>query len=103
MLIELMRIMMMVITIVGDNIDKNIRPSFQQLDHQTKSLHYFHTFAVIDRVDFSTLSDVTPHYVKIDPATLLPEPEDLTALLKELQIIVSRYTCNCTQFNKHLI
>ena len=78
---------------IGDNIDKNIRASFQRLDHQTKSLHYFHSFAVKDRIDFSTLSDVTPHYVKIDPATLLPGPEDLTALLKEFQIIVSRYNC----------
>lgn len=38
--------------IVGDNIDKNITPSFQRLDHQTKSVHYFHAFAVKDRIDF---------------------------------------------------
>lgn len=25
--------------IVGNNLDKNIRPSFQQIDHQTKPLH----------------------------------------------------------------
>ena len=30
--------------IVGDNIDKNIRPSFQRVSHQTKSLHYFHSY-----------------------------------------------------------
>ena len=84
--------------IVGDNIDENVRASFQRLNHQTKSLHYFHTFAVRDRVDFSGLSDVTPHYVKIDPATLLPGPVDLTALLKELQVIVSRCVCNCRYF-----
>ena len=82
--------------IVGDNIDKNIRASFQRLNHQTKSLHYFHTFAVRDRVDFSGLSDVTPHYVKIDPATLLPGPTDLQALLNDLQVIVSRYVHVCT-------
>ena len=76
--------------IVGDNVDKNVRASFQRLDHQTKSLHYFHTFAVRDRVDFSSLSNITPHYVKIDPATLLPQPGDLTALVKELEVIVSR-------------
>ena len=81
--------------IVGDNIDKNIRANIQRLNHQTKSLHYFHSFAVRDHVDFSGLSDVTPHHVKIDPATLLPRPVDLTALLKELQAIVSRCICNC--------
>ena len=42
--------------IVGDNIDKNIRASFQRIDHQTKSIHYFHTFAAKDRIDFSNLS-----------------------------------------------
>ena len=63
--------------IVGNNIDKNIRASFQRLDHQTKLLHYFYSFAVKDHIDFSTLSEVTPHYVKIEPATLLPGPEDL--------------------------
>ena len=26
--------------IVGDNIDKNIRPSFQRCNYQTKSFHY---------------------------------------------------------------
>lgn len=42
--------------IVGDNIDKNIRASFQRIDHQTKSVHYFHIFAAKDRIDFSGLS-----------------------------------------------
>jgi len=34
--------------IVGDNIDKNVRPSFQRAQHQTKSLHYFNSYAVRD-------------------------------------------------------
>ena len=38
--------------IVGDNIDKNIRPSMQRLTHQTRSLHNFHSYAVKDRVSF---------------------------------------------------
>ena len=43
--------------LVGDNIDKNIRPSEQRIDRQTRSLHYFHSFAVRDRVNFSNTSD----------------------------------------------
>ncbi len=38
--------------IVGNNIDKNIRPSLQRLTHQTKSLRFFHSYAVKDRVNF---------------------------------------------------
>ena len=43
--------------IVGNNIDKNIRPSLQRLTHQTKSLHFFHSYAVKDRVNFCSASD----------------------------------------------
>ena len=32
--------------IVGDNIDKNVRPSFQRQNHQTESWHCFHSYAV---------------------------------------------------------
>ena len=38
---------------VGDNIDKNIKPRHQMLDSQGKSLHYFHYYALMDRIDRS--------------------------------------------------
>ena len=40
--------------IVGDNIDKNIKPRNMTSDHQTRSLHYFHAYAVRDRIDLSS-------------------------------------------------
>ena len=43
--------------IVGDNIDKIVRPSNQRVDHQTRSYHYFHSFAVLDRIDLSISSN----------------------------------------------
>lgn len=49
--------------IVGDNIDKNIRPSFQRVNHQTVSLHYFHSCAVSDRINLLSLSDIAPSLV----------------------------------------
>ena len=75
---------------VGDNLDKNIRPSFQRISHQTKSVHYFHTLAVRDRIDFSDLSESVPHGIKISLTTLLPSPADLANLFDELQVIVTR-------------
>ena len=32
--------------IVGDNLDKNFHRTFQPIDHQTRSFHFFHTYAV---------------------------------------------------------
>ena len=31
--------------IVGDNIDKNVSPRDMRVDNQTKSFHYFHSYA----------------------------------------------------------
>jgi len=76
--------------IVGDNVDKNLRRSFQQCDRTTVSLHYFHACAVRDRVDFSTLSNIRPTNVLIDPTTLLPNTADLHSIKEEFQILVSR-------------
>ena len=34
--------------LVGDNIDREVRPCDMRSDYQTRSLHYFHTYAVKD-------------------------------------------------------
>ena len=47
---------------VGDNIDKNVNPRFQRCENRGQSLHYFHGYALRDRVDLSTLSDVAPPF-----------------------------------------
>ena len=47
------------VKIVGDNIDKNVKPRFMRSDHQGKSLHYFHCYAVQDRFDLSMPEDLS--------------------------------------------
>jgi len=76
--------------IVGDNIDKNLRRSYQRCDRQTISLHYFHSCAIRDRIDFSGLSDVPSSHAIIDPTTILPTTADLDAIEEEFQVLVSR-------------
>ena len=76
--------------IVGDNIDKNIRRTHQRIDRTTRSLHYFHMFAVKDRVDFSYLSDCKPTEVNVDIQVLLPGATDLAAIKKDFEILISR-------------
>ncbi len=54
--------------IVGDNVDKNVTPRYLRINHRVKSLHYYHSFAVQDRIDVSNLSD------EIASSCLLREP-----------------------------
>ena len=76
--------------IVGDNIDKNFRRSFQRVDYQTRSFHYFHSYGVIDRVDFSGLSDAQVTG-EISLMSILPSKDDIKALKEAFYIFVSRY------------
>ena len=76
-------------TIVGDNIDKNFRPSYQRQDRQTKSVHYFHSYAAKNRVDISALSDARPPAV-LSADVLLPNQVDVDKLLSDFEILTSR-------------
>ena len=44
--------------IVGDNLNKSVRPRYMRMkSYQNQSLHFFHSFAVLDWIDTSGLSD----------------------------------------------
>lgn len=68
--------------IVGDNLDKIIKPRHMTFDNQAKLLHYFNVYAVADRVDMSTFSDIpqTLDITKFDYTSLLPSKADQDAL-----------------------
>lgn len=51
---------MLTYKLVGDNIDKEVRPRQMRSDHQTRYVHYFHTYALRDRIDLSAISDQAP-------------------------------------------
>ncbi len=72
--------------IIGDNLDKNVHPNFMRLSSQTKSLHFFHAYAALDRIDFSGLSESTPiGVINVEKACLTSEDE-------LLQIMADFYT-----------
>ena len=75
---------------VGDNIDKNVKASFQRLDHCNQSFHFFHGYAVRDRVDFSTYSDDKPEFNLPDPSSLLPSNSEMSLVKEELSILIAR-------------
>ena len=78
--------------LVGDNIDKNIRPRDMRIDHQGRSLHYFHTYAVQDRVDLSNVSDVqmSPDLSTTNLLELLPTFADHETLMQNFAILTAR-------------
>lgn len=78
--------------LVGDNIDKEVRPRDMRSDHQTRSLHYFHTYGVRDRVDLSDVSDKhpMPELSSLRLTDLLPNATDEKNLLANFSILVGR-------------
>ena len=76
--------------LVGDNIDKNFRVSYQRIDGTTKSLHSFHVYAVLDRGDFSGLFDVVPDPSEVDPVSLLRSDANLSGVKQDMSVLLSR-------------
>lgn len=63
-------------------------------DNKPKSINYFHSYAIADRIDFTSLSNkVIPTHqrdVKQLALFLLPNPEDYVALRNNIITLISR-------------
>ena len=91
--------------LVGDNIDFTINARYVRTDgRQTRSLHYFHFFAIRDRIDMSQYDFDLPQKVSLDPEKialkLLPSIEDDTSLVKDIAILLSRILVTYIPFFK---
>ena len=78
--------------LVGDNLD---HPRYMRVDdYRAKSLHYFNSYAVKDRVNFDNLSAIAiPTCMpnpKIVATSLLPSQKDDNALHDNIIILVAR-------------
>ena len=78
-------------SIIGDNIDKNVNPSFQRLHYSTQSLHYFHSYACLDRIDFSNLDDLSSFGVINVRKACLTSDSEMLQLKNNFYVLVSRY------------
>ena len=80
--------------IVGDNVDKSINPRYYRTDQLKTDCHYYHLYAVKNRIDFTHLSDQQPHHVPITAARetdkFLPSTSDDEALQTTFKIYVAR-------------
>ena len=75
---------------VGDNVDKNVKPSLQRQEIKGQSLHHFHAYALKDRVNLASLSDSPPARCDPDPNVLLPSTADVACIREEMCILLSR-------------
>jgi len=80
--------------ICGDNIDKAVHPRYMRCDRRNQSLHYFHSYAVQNRVDVSNLSDSPVDMSAYTPErmanTIVPSGSDDRALKENIAILISR-------------
>ncbi len=55
----------------GGNIDKTIKTRYMRSDKQNVSLHYyFHSYAVLNRIDTSQFSETVPDTSKLNIETV---------------------------------
>ena len=80
--------------LIIDNIDKHVKSFDMRLSHQSKSLHFVNSIAVIDRIDVSHLSSdfgmVESKKNLKDLKALLPATEDFTAIKANFSVPISR-------------
>lgn len=78
--------------IVGDNIDKYVKPREMRLDAQAKSLNFFNYYAVKCRIDASNLDDKPslPDFSSFQMDKLLPTKDDDDVLASNFIIHITR-------------
>ena len=93
--------------LVGDNIDKTVKHRYMRVDKHRKneSMHYFHAFAVRDRIDFSSLSNHFPSISSLPfpdeiVKTLLPSKEDDEEMKSNMIVLMSRVLVDHLDFFK---
>ena len=81
--------------LIGDNVDEGVKQQYMRFDvSKPDSIHYFHSFAVADQADFSSLSEqIIPTEqtnAKQVALSLLPSSEDDSAMRDNICVLISR-------------
>ena len=88
--------------LVGDNVDKSVKPRYARSDNRNPPLHYFHSYAVKSRIDFSNLSNIPPSHptCSLDAITdkLLPSEDDNKVLHSNFSIHIKRMLVDNLKF-----
>ena len=77
--------------VIGDNVDKKVKPRDMRSDNQSKDLHYFHLYALKDRID---LSEASEDPLNLNPdvvlATLIPTGDDIKEMMSNFRVLIAR-------------
>ena len=67
----------------GNLLTKEVKPRDMHSDYQTRSLHYFHTYAVHDHVNIDHVDDspLAPDQRSIKLKMLFPSKDEFASLL----------------------
>lgn len=77
--------------IVGDNLDKYVKPRFMRINKQSQSLNYFNSYAVKDRIDLTSFSNFKPFIdIDVNVADLLPSSDVHSQVVKNMAVLVAR-------------
>ena len=78
--------------IVGDNLDKHVQPHDMRSDYQARSLQFFHSYGVQDRICLEGLSESKPTIdaSDINFSDLLPTPTDDVVIKENMAVMVAR-------------
>ena len=81
--------------LVGDNVDKGRKQRYMRIGSRKPDyIHFFHSYPVADRIDFSNLSELVIPTQQRDAeqvaVSLLPTPEDDLALCDNMCLLISR-------------
>lgn len=79
----------------GDNIDKTVKQRYMRYGiAKPNSIHYFHSYAVADRIDLSGTSETVLPLPSVDAEqlsiSLLPSTDDDESISNNFAILVSR-------------
>ncbi len=89
---------------MGDNLDKHIKPRYMRSDHQAKSIHYFHSYATLNRIDVSAANakELKTDVKQLAISTFLPSAADCAILKETYTILVARVIVCEFPFLHHL-
>ena len=75
-----------------------------RFDNQTRSLHYFHSYGVRDRVNIDDYSDQfePPDHGSIELTHILPSQLDDSAMLNNFSILIARILKKYMPFSRSL-
>ncbi len=80
------------VSIIGDNLDKNINPWDIRVSNQVKSIHHFHSVATVGRVKTLSLDDEKPigDIRKVPVSAFLPSAADCASMCDDFVVLAAR-------------